>query len=195
MNDILHQLILSNHIPLEVHHFSDHRLIIRTQIRHVLLHRLLSANETVKLTLETLIESSLRWLSRIERTVLIRCGTSCTSRSCCCCSLFLRGGCLALQIELGVGIRRAAATIKRELTLMFSRLSFISARKLGCLNSQVCEEFTLKSVSLARCDVTLKIDTHVLTVRRTSFFGILDFVEIVLVQLTNEGSKIRVLEV
>lgn len=58
LNDVLHQLILSNHISLKVHHFSNHRLIVRTQISHVLLHRLLSSSETVELTLETLIESS-----------------------------------------------------------------------------------------------------------------------------------------
>lgn len=30
---------------------------------------------------------------------------------------------------------------RRELTLMFSSEDFISARKLGCLNSQVCREW------------------------------------------------------
>lgn len=75
---------------------------------------------------------------------------------------------------------------------MFSSEDFISARKLGCLNSQVCERLKRK---VSSSKVSAKPETHVLSVRATSLLGVLDFVEVVLVELTDERGKVGVLEV
>lgn len=50
LNQVLHQLILRDHVPLEVHHLANHRLVVLTEVTHVLLHRELSAREVLKLS-------------------------------------------------------------------------------------------------------------------------------------------------
>jgi hypothetical protein len=69
LDDVLHELILSDHVPLKVHHFPNHGLVVGTQVAHVLLHRLLRTDETIELTLETVRVETVCRVRRIHRAV------------------------------------------------------------------------------------------------------------------------------
>ena len=77
-----------------------------------------------------------------------------------------------------------------ERTLICSSEDFMSDRKLGCLNSQVC--VGMVSYPLAG---EPERRTHVLAVRSSALLGVLDLVKVVLVELAHERGEIAVLEV
>lgn len=134
LDEVLHELILRDHVPLEAHHLADDGLVVLAKVLHVLPHTLLMPVQPVDLRLEG---SKLGLTGRIGvggggRACASRTSGGNGSRFARCGSFPLRG----VRVSLGSG--KGAGREREERTLMCSSEDFMSARKLGCLNSQVC---------------------------------------------------------
>jgi hypothetical protein len=138
---VLHQLILSDHVALERHELADDSLVVLREVEHVLRHAVLTAVKLLELGLNGVHVAGMHRRRVLGRRAWPRSGeVGGFSKSCWIRCRLARCGSLALRRKRERQVGEPPIGLE-SLTLICSSDSFMSARKLGCLNSHVCIEY------------------------------------------------------